>query len=49
MVWESDYPWIAEVRGYGQQLALVDHYLPDLPAFERDAIRAGTAASLFRF
>ena len=49
MLWASDYPWIAEVPGYAEQLALVDHYLPDLTDAERVAIRGGTAASLFRF
>ncbi len=49
MLWASDYPWIVPVPGYVEQLALVDHYLPELSADERDAIRGGTAASLFRF
>ena len=49
MLWASDYPWIVPVPGYEEQLALVDHYLPDLAQAERDAIRGGTAASLFRF
>lgn len=49
MLWASDYPWIVPVPGYAEQLALVDHYLPDLSPAERDAIRGGTAASLFRF
>ncbi len=49
MMWASDYPWIAEVPGYGAQLALVDHYLPNLSPLERDAIRGGNAASMFRF
>ena len=49
MLWASDYPWIAPVPGYAEQLALVDHYLPELSAAERAAICGGTAASLFRF
>ena len=49
MLWASDYPWITPVPGYAEQLALVDHYLPNLADSERDAIRGGNAASLFRF
>ncbi len=45
----SDWPWIRENPGYQEVLSLVDHYLPDLPGEERDAIRGGTAMSLFRF
>ena len=49
MMWASDYPWIAVEPGYPEQLALVDHYLPDIPAADRDAIRGGTAMRLFDF
>ncbi len=49
MLWASDYPWIAEVPGYPEQLALVDHYLPALSEPERAAVLGGTAASLFTF
>lgn len=49
MLWASDYPWIADEPGYAEQLALVDHYLPELGEAERAAIRGGTAASLFSF
>jgi predicted TIM-barrel fold metal-dependent hydrolase len=45
----SDYPWIKNNPGYAETLALVDHYLPDLPVAERDAIRGGNAAKLFDF
>ena len=45
----SDYPWIRENPGYAETLALVDHYLRDLPDAERDAIRGGNAERLFRF
>ncbi|MCQ3803690.1 MAG: amidohydrolase family protein [Acidimicrobiia bacterium] len=49
MLWASDYPWIAVEPGYPEQLALVDHYLPDLSAADRDAIRGGNAMRLFDF
>lgn len=45
----SDWPWIKVEPGYAEVLALVDHYLPDLTAGERSAIRGGTALSLFAF
>ena len=49
IMWASDYPWIATETGYPEQLALVDHYLPNLSAADRDAIRGGNAMRLFRF
>ena len=49
MMWASDYPWISVEPGYPEQLALVDHYLPELSATERDAIRGGNALGLFDF
>ena len=49
MLWASDYPWIAVEPGYPEQLALVNHYLPDLSATERDAIVGGNALRLFDF
>ena len=49
MLWASDFPWIAEQPGYAQQLALVDHLLPNLTQAERQQITGGTAASLFDF
>jgi L-fuconolactonase len=44
LMWASDYPWIAEEPGYAPQLALVDHYLPELAAAERAAILGEGAA-----
>ena len=35
--------------GYAEMLGVVDHLLPNLTSDERDAIRGGTALSLFRF
>lgn len=49
VMWASDYPWIAVEPGYPEQLALVDHYLPDLSRSDRDAIRGGNAMRLFDF
>ena len=49
MLWASDYPWIAVEPGYSEQLALVDHYLPNLSEADRDAIRGGNAMRLFDF
>ena len=49
MLWASDFPWVAEQPGYAQQLALVDHLLPNLTQAERQQITGGTAASLFDF
>ena len=49
MLWASDYPWIAAEPGYPEQLALVDHYLPNLSEADRDAIRGGNAMRLFDF
>ena len=49
MLMASDWPWIQINPGYAQVLALVDHYLPTLQTDERDAIRGGTAMSLFSF
>ena len=45
----SDWPWIQSNPGYEQVIALVDHYLPNLSTDERDAVRGGTAMSLFHF
>ena len=49
MLWASDFPWILKEPGYPEQLALVDHLLPDIDSAARDFIRGGTAASLFSF
>ena len=49
MLMASDWPWIEFEPGYGRILAVVDELLPDITAAERDAIRGGTAMSLFRF
>jgi predicted TIM-barrel fold metal-dependent hydrolase len=49
MLMASDWPWIRENPGYPEVLALVDSYLPDLTPAEREAIRGGTAMSLFDF
>lgn len=49
MLMASDWPWIEFEPGYAEVLGLLDHVLPDLSATERDAIRGGTALSLFRF
>lgn len=49
MLMASDWPWIQQNPGYPKMLALIDRYLPDLTAGERDAIRGGTAMSLFNF
>ena len=49
MLWASDFPWILSEPGYPEQLALVDHLLPDISDTERDFIRGGTASSLFSF
>lgn len=49
MMWASDYPWIAIEPGYPEQLALVDHYLPNLSAADREAVRGGNAMRLFDF
>lgn len=45
----SDWPWIKVQPGYAEVLSLVDHYLPGISPGERDAIRGGTARSLFNF
>ncbi|MBA2272935.1 MAG: amidohydrolase family protein [Actinobacteria bacterium] len=47
MIWASDYPWTKEVPGYGPQLQLVDHFLPNLSPEERAAIMGNSAARLF--
>lgn len=49
MLMASDWPWIEFEPGYARVLGLVDELLPDLTADERDSIRGGTAARLFRF
>ena len=49
ILWASDFPWIADQPGYSEQLALVDHLLPNLTQTEREQIMGGTAASLFDF
>ncbi len=49
MFWASDYPWIIEKPGYGEQLELVDYYLPGISAEARGMIMGGTAATLFGF
>lgn len=45
----SDWPWIQINPGYPEVLSLVGSYLPNLATEERDAIRGGTAMSLFTF
>lgn len=49
MMMASDWPWIREKPGYQETLSLVDHLLPDISPDERNAIRGGTALSLFDF
>lgn len=49
MLMASDWPWIEFEPGYAEVLGLLDQLLPGLSAAERDAIRGGTALSLFRF
>lgn len=49
MLMASDWPWIEFEPGYARVLGLVDELLPGITAGERDAIRGGTAAGLFRF
>jgi predicted TIM-barrel fold metal-dependent hydrolase len=49
MLMASDWPWIKQNPGYAQTLSIVDHLLSDISPRERDAIRGGTAMSLFRF
>lgn len=49
MFWASDYPWVMEKPGYGRQLELIDHYLPNIPEEEKEMIMGGTAAGLFGF
>lgn len=49
MLMASDWPWIKDNPGYTEVLSVVDHLLPDISPRERDAIRGGTAMSLFRF
>ena len=49
MLWASDFPWILSEPGYSEQLALIDHLLPNISDVERDMIRGGTASSLFSF
>jgi predicted TIM-barrel fold metal-dependent hydrolase len=45
----SDFPWIRDEPGYAETLATLDAHLPDLDAADRDRIRGGNAAELFRF
>jgi predicted TIM-barrel fold metal-dependent hydrolase len=49
MLMASDWPWIEFEPGYSEVLGVLDHLLPDLSTTDRDAIRGGTALSLFRF
>ncbi len=49
MLMASDWPWIEFEPGYTRILAVVDELLPNITTEERDAIRGGTAMSLFRF
>lgn len=49
MLMASDWPWIEFEPGYERIIGVVDELLPDISAAERDAIRGGTASSLFRF
>jgi predicted TIM-barrel fold metal-dependent hydrolase len=49
MLWASDFPWITEQPGYQEQLALVDHLLPDLSLEDRARICGGNAEELFVF
>jgi L-fuconolactonase len=49
MLMASDWPWIEFEPGYTKVLGVLDQLLPDLSATERDAIRGGTALSLFQF
>lgn len=49
LVWASDFPWIAQLPGYGATLKLVDELLPWLDPQEREAILGGTAQRFLRF
>ena len=49
MMMASDWPWIQVNPGHTETLSVVDHHLPFLSATERDAIRGGTAMTLFSF
>lgn len=49
MLMASDWPWIEFEPGYERIIGMVDELLPDISPAERDAIRGGTAAALFRF
>jgi predicted TIM-barrel fold metal-dependent hydrolase len=47
MLWASDYPWIRDVPGYATMAGLAERVLPGASPAELEAIRGGTAASLF--
>lgn len=47
MLWASDYPWIRDVPGYGETLALPGQMLADASGAELAAITGGTVRSLF--
>lgn len=49
MMMASDWPWIREKPGYAETLSLVNHLLPDISPDEQNAIRGGTALSMFEF
>jgi predicted TIM-barrel fold metal-dependent hydrolase len=49
LAWASDWPWIAEVPGYGELLSLVDHFFPTATAAERAAVMGDNAARLLGF
>lgn len=49
LVWASDFPWIAQLPGYGATLNLVDELLPWLSLQERDAVLGRTAQRFLRF
>jgi L-fuconolactonase len=47
LLWASDHPWIDDVPGYGETLALPELALPDASPAELAEIRGGTALRLF--
>lgn len=46
VLWGSDWPWVNEVPGYAQTLAVVDHALPGLSSTERAELLGGTVTRL---
>jgi L-fuconolactonase len=48
LLWGSDWPWIKTNPSYEACFALVDHHFPGLSTYERDLIRGGNAARIFK-